>query len=199
MTEELRGRYEELLRLLVDHVMDYAIFIMDREGRVATWNAGAERLLGYRTEEILNQPFSTFFVPEEAQQHIPEKELEQAANTGRAADDRWAVRKDGSRLWVNGVTIALRDPSLRGFGKIMRDHTAQKQAHEQIQQLNENLLQKIKDHEQVMQDLRASQNSLLETIKQLEQFEDVVVGRELKMASLEKEVEKLRRELAQRN
>ena len=182
-----------LFCLLIEEATDYAIF------RVATWNPGAERLLGYRTEEILGRPFSTFFLPEEIHQHIPERELEQAATSGRASDDRWAVRKDGSRLWMCGVTIALRDSALRGFGKIMRDHTRLRQAQEQVRRLNESLLQKVTDYEQVMKDLRTSRASLQQAVNELERFEEVVIGRELKMASLEKEVEKLRRELGQRN
>jgi PAS domain S-box-containing protein len=186
------------LGLFLENIKTYAIFIMDRDGRVETWNPGAERLLGYRADEIIGQPFATFFIPEEIQEHIPEKELKQAAESGQACDDRWAVRKDGSRLWVSGVTVALRDSVLHGFGKIMRDHTQLIQAKEEIERLNTDLMQKVKDYEQVVGDLRASQKSLQDTVDELERFAEAVVGRELKMASLEKEVEKLRRELEQR-
>ncbi len=188
-----------LFCLLIEEASDYAIFLMDLAGRVATWNCGAERLLGYRTEEILGRPFSTFFLPEEIEQHVPERELDQAATSGRASDDRWAVRKDGTRLWICGVTIALRDSAPLGFGKIMRDHTRLRQAQEQVRQLNESLLQKITDYEQIMKDLRTSRISLQQTVNDLERFEEAVIGRELKMASLEKEVEELRKELGQRN
>ncbi len=188
-----------LFCLLIEEASDYAIFLMDLAGRVATWNSGAERLLGYRAEEILGRPFSTFSLPEEIDQHVPERELEQAARSGRASDDRWAVRKDGTRLWVCGVTIALRDSALLGFGTIMRDHTQLRQTQEQIRQLNESLLQKIRDYEQVMKDLRASRISLQQSVNELERFEEAVIGRELKMASLEKEVEELRKKLGQRN
>lgn len=109
------------------------------------------------------------------------------------------MRKDGTRLWICGVTIALRDSALLGFGTIMRDHTQLRQTQEQIRQLNESLLQKIRDYEQVMKDLRASRISLQQSVNELDRFEEAVIGRELKMASLEKEVEELRRELGQRN
>jgi PAS domain S-box-containing protein len=193
------GRYLELLSRLIDGTVDYAVFLMDPDGRVRTWNAGAEHLLGYRSEEVLGQPFSIFFLPEEIQQGIPRKELDQAAAESRAADDRWAVRKDGSRIWICGVTIALRDSAMQGFGKIMRDHTPMKLAQEQIEQLNEDLRQKIRDYERAMDELSKSQATLQETVGQLERFEEVVVGREIKMASLEKEVAKLRKELTERS
>ena len=192
------GRPASLLRLLIENVTDYAIFIMDSDGHVKTWNSGAERLLGYQRQEIIGRHFSTFFIPEEVHQRIPEQELKQASETGRACDDRWAVRKDGNRLWASGVTIALQDSTFHGFGKIMRDHTSFMQAQDQIQRLNEDLMQKVRDYEQVVGDLRTSQKSLQETVSELERFAEVVVGRELKMAALEKEVEKLRRELEQR-
>ena len=192
------NRPEELVHFFVESIPDYAIFVMDPQGRIASWNKGAERLLGYEARDIVGQSFSKFFLPEEIQQRNPERELEQAASQGRASDDRWAVRKDGSRLWVCGVTIALKDPLLRGFGKIMHDQTSQLHAQEQIQRLNEELLQKVRDREQALHELQRSQADLQETIDELERFEDVVVGRELKMASLEKEVERLRKELAER-
>jgi PAS domain S-box-containing protein len=192
-------RPEELVHLFIESIADYAIFIMDPQGRIAWWNTGAERLLGYQTQDILGHHFSKFFIPEEVEQGIPEKELEHAVREGRASDDRWAVRKDGSRLWVCGVTMALKDSALRGFGRIMRDHTSQMLAHEQIQRLNGELLQKVRDREQAMLELQRSQADLHETIHELERFEDVVIGRELKMVSLEKEVERLRKELAERS
>ncbi|MGH7232483.1 MAG: PAS domain S-box protein [Nitrospiraceae bacterium] len=189
------GRRALLLRLLVENVQNYAVFIMDPEGRIETWNPGAERLLGYQPGEIIGRPFSTIFLAEEVQQSVPEQELKQAAETGQASDDRWAVRKDGSRLRVSGVTIALRDSTLHGFGKIMRDHTQWMQAQEQIQRLNEDLKQKVQDYEHAVGDLRTSQKSLQDTVSELERFAEVVVGRELKMSALEKEVDRLRKEL----
>src|SRR6516165_1642939 len=103
------GSAEEQHRLLMECVADYAIFFLDPHGRIAAWNAGAERTFGYAEAEIVGQHFSCFFAAEDVQQGQPDKELQTAADTGRANDDRWMVRKGGARLWCNGVTTALRD------------------------------------------------------------------------------------------
>src|SRR5262245_24392146 len=104
-------------------VTDHAIFFLDPHGQVAAWNAGAERILGYRESEAVGEPFHRFFTPEDNQSGQPEKELQTAARTGRAHDDRWLVRRDGTRLWCSGITTALRDEAgrLRGFAKVVRD------------------------------------------------------------------------------
>jgi len=115
----------ELFRLLVENVVDYAIFVVDPEGLVRTWSHGAERLLGYTEEDILGRTADVFFTPEDVRDDIPRTERREALDTGRGDDDRWHVRKDGTRFWVSGVTTPLRDESgrLRGFAKIMRDRT----------------------------------------------------------------------------
>src|SRR5262245_23592017 len=113
-------------------VTDYAIFFLDPQGRVAAWNAGAERILGYRESEAVGEPFSRFFTPADIQSGQPEKELQTAARTGRANDDRWLVHRDGTRLWCSGVTTALRDEAgrLRGFAKVVRDISERRRADE---------------------------------------------------------------------
>src|SRR6266542_5546892 len=122
-------------------VTDYAIFFLDPHGKVATWNAGAERIFGYTEAEIVGQHFSHFFTPEDVQQGIPEKELQTAATAGRANDDRWLVRQGGARLWCNGVTTGLRDEEgrLRGFAKVLRDRTEPKRLQEALHQRAEEL------------------------------------------------------------
>ena len=121
-------------RLLVESVQDYAIFTMDPEGRVVSWNPGAERLLGYRAEEIVGREGACFFIPEDRQRGVPEAELKKAAETGRASDDRWHVRQDGTYFFASGITNALRDRqgALRGFVKIMRDRTDRKRLEEEL-------------------------------------------------------------------
>jgi len=123
--KEPLGGPEEQHRLLMECVTDYAIFFLDPHGRVATWNAGAERTFGYPEAEIVGQHFACFFTPGDVEKGIPAKELQTATGTGRANDDRWLVRKGGARLWCNGVTTALRDDEsrLRGFAKVLRDRT----------------------------------------------------------------------------
>ncbi len=124
---------EERLRLLIDAVRDYAIFMLDPEGRVTTWNAGAERLKGYRADEILGEHFSRFYLPEAIAAGKPAQELELAAREGRAEDEGWRLRKDGTRFWANVVITALRDEAGRlvGFAKVTRDVTERKEAEEQ--------------------------------------------------------------------
>ena len=131
-TEELR-RSEERLRLLIQSVRDYAIFMLNPDGTVATWNEGAERAKGYRAEEIIGRSFETFYPPEKVEEGFPRYELEMASREGRFEDEGWRVRKDGTRFWANVVITALRDPvtgELIGFAKITRDLTERKAAEE---------------------------------------------------------------------
>lgn len=132
--EKLRQR-ELKYDLLMSGVKEYAIFLMDPEGRVADWNAAAERLLGYNHDEVIGQHFSIFWTAEEGEPGgVAEKELRQAALLGRASDDRWHVRKDGTHFWANGITSALRDEegNLRGFAKVLRDKTDHKRTEEEL-------------------------------------------------------------------
>jgi len=125
---------DDLLRLLVESVTDYAIIGLDPSGHVASWNPAAQRLKGYRAEEIIGQHFSRFYPAEDIQRGKPEHELRTAAAEGRFEDEGWRVRKDGSRFFANVIVTALRDKDgeLRGFGKITRDITDRKQAQEVI-------------------------------------------------------------------
>src|SRR5712692_6796230 len=126
---------EERLGLLIEGVQDYALFLIDPSGHVSGWNAGAERLFGYEAEEIIGQPLSQLFTPEDRLTGKPERELETARTIGRASDDNWLVRKNGSRFWTNGLTTALQNGSLRGYVKVLRDLSERKQAEEQIARL----------------------------------------------------------------
>jgi PAS domain S-box-containing protein len=120
----------DLLALLVADVQDYAILVLDLDGRVTTWNAGAERIKGYRPEEIIGQHFSVFYPAEDVAAGKPERELEIAAADGRIEDEGWRICKDGTRFWANVVITALRDPTgrLRGYGKLTRDLTDRRAA-----------------------------------------------------------------------
>jgi PAS domain S-box-containing protein len=127
--DELRAS-EERFRLLVEGVIDYAIFMLDPGGHVTTWNAGAERMKGYRAEEILGRHFRVFY-PEEARElRHPEYELEVAVRDGRYEEEGWRVRKDGTHFWANVVISALfdQDRTLVGFAKVTRDVTERRRA-----------------------------------------------------------------------
>jgi len=127
---------EDSFRLLVDSVRDYAIIMLDPEGHVASWNAGAERIKGYRPEEIIGKHFSCFYPADAVQRGLPERELQTAAKEGRFEDEGWRVRKDGKQFWANAIISALRDKdgTLRGFAKVTRDLTERKEAEERIHQ-----------------------------------------------------------------
>jgi PAS domain S-box-containing protein len=140
--DETRVRLEEALKeseqrfeRLVEAAKDYAIFMLDAEGRVTTWNEGAERVFGYEEEEILGKDACVLFTPEDRTSGRPEREMETARTEGRAEDERWHVRKDGSRFWANGHIIALRGESDQpiGFLKIIQDRTEAKQAMDELQ------------------------------------------------------------------
>jgi len=138
---------EERFRMMVDGVTDYAILTLDLSGHVTSWNPGAERLKGYRAEEIIGQYFSCFYPEEDVARGKPAMELEQAAASGRSEDEGWQVRKDGSRFWANGIITALRDESgrVRGFVKITRDMTERQRAAEDIHALNADLEGRVQE------------------------------------------------------
>src|SRR5579859_5824557 len=121
---------EQLLQLFVDSVRDYAIFQLDAEGNVKTWNAAAERFKGYRPQEIIGRHFSQFYTSEDIASGKPEKHLRTAAETGRSEDVGWRLRKDGSRFWADVVITAIKDAdgTLLGFAKITRDASDRREA-----------------------------------------------------------------------
>jgi PAS domain S-box-containing protein len=132
-------RADDGYRLLVQSVRDYAIFMLDPDGHIISWNTGAERIKGYREEEILGQHFSVFYPPEDVAAGKPAWELAQAIADGRIEDEGWRVRKDGTRFWANVVITALFDDTgeLRGFGKVTRDTTDRRAAQEALRESEE--------------------------------------------------------------
>lgn len=134
--EEARNREDaeavDLLGLLIEQVVDYAIFVIDKDGFIASWNAGAERIKGYAAAEIIHKPYAVFFTEEDRDAGRPNAILSYARAHGRFEEEGWRVRKDGSRFWASIVVTALRDRSgtFRGFAKITRDLTERRQAEE---------------------------------------------------------------------
>jgi PAS domain S-box-containing protein len=132
--EEATRESEERFRLLVDSAEDYAIFMLDADGRITSWNTGAQRLKGYRPDEIIGRHFSIFYPTEDVRNGKPDEELAIAISEGRVEDEGWRVRKDGTRFWANVVISALRDKDgkLRGFAKVTRDLTDRKMAEDAL-------------------------------------------------------------------
>ena len=125
----------QLLQLFASSTVDYAIILLDPQGRVVGWNAGAERLFGYRAHEVEGTPAHVIFVPPDRQAGVPEVELQTARETGRAEDERWHVRKDGSRFWASGVMIPLKDNGVvTGYAKVVRDFTERRLTDEAVRQ-----------------------------------------------------------------
>jgi diguanylate cyclase (GGDEF)-like protein/PAS domain S-box-containing protein len=133
-SEKALRESEERFRLLVEGVKDYAIFMLDPEGQVVSWNTGAERIKGYAAEEIIGEHCSRFYPEEEEGQGGPERWLRVAAAEGRHESEGWGVRKDGTRFWANVVTTGLQDKAgrLRGFSVVTRDVTERKLAEERL-------------------------------------------------------------------
>jgi PAS domain S-box-containing protein len=122
------------LRSIVESIGEYAIYLLDLDGHILTWNLGAERLKGYKPDEILGLHFSRFFVEEDVMRGHPPELLRRAAKHGRVEEEGWRVRKDGSRFWANCVLTAIRDSNgvVTGFAKVSRDETDRKQAQESV-------------------------------------------------------------------
>jgi PAS domain S-box-containing protein len=126
---------DDRYRVIIESSIDYAIFHIGLDGIIESWNPGAERMFGYSSDEIIGRHGSILFVPEDVFQGEPEREMRFAAETGRAQDTRWHLRKDGSRFWANGVMMGYRDRggTLRGLAKIVRDDSSMKQSQELLQ------------------------------------------------------------------
>jgi PAS domain S-box-containing protein len=128
----------ELLRLLAENVRDFAIFALDPDGKVSAWNAGAERVFGWSEAEALGRDAAVMFTPEDRAAGVPGQELAAARDSGRAEDERWHLRKDGTRFFASGVVVPIRrDGALRGYGKVCRDATDRVRAEERVRRSEE--------------------------------------------------------------
>lgn len=171
-------RSEELFRLLVENVRHYAIFTINVKGQFVSWNPGVARLLGYEEAEFIGQQFSLIFSSEDVEQGAPAKEMQRAALEGRAEDQRWHVRKDGTSFWANGLLMPLKDKSgrLRGFAKVMRDDTESKQAADELRAAHNELEQRVKERtaelKQVVQALTEQSLERERAIEELRKSEE---------------------------
>lgn len=143
--ENQQARQAQAFRLLMENLSDYAIFFLDTDGRVSYWNAGAQHILGYEEAEVIGKSGSIIFTPEDRQKGAPEAEMQRAIAEGRAEDERWHVRKDGTQFWGSGIMTALRDESgaLQGFAKVLRDFTERKETEAALRRAHEELEQRV--------------------------------------------------------
>jgi PAS domain S-box-containing protein len=175
---------EQRFRLFVQAVKGYAIYTLDPEGRVTSWNEGAGRIKGYAASEIIGQHFSCFFTEEDRREGKPEQELQIATEEGRFETEGWRVRKDGSRFWASVVLTAIKDEngSVAGFAKVTRDFTERMRTQEVLQTANTKLAAEIQERQRAEQKLAASEGSLRELSVHLLRMQDEErkrIGREL--------------------
>ena len=146
IAEDTLRKSEEQLRLLVQSVTNYAIYMLSPEGIITNWNAGAERIKGYTPKDIIGQHFSKFYSPEDAAAGVPQMGLDTARREGRFEKEGWRYRKDGSKFWANVVIDAIRAPDgeLIGYAKVTRDMTERRRAQEQLERAREAMAQSQK-------------------------------------------------------
>ena len=178
---------DERFRLLVENVQDYAIFMLDPQGRVATWNAGAQRLKGYAASEVIGRHFELFYPPDAVERGWPKEELRRALEFGRVEDEGWRVRKDGSRFWASVVITVLFDGAgvLQGFAKVTRDLT-ERRAHEEAMRQSEEqlrlLMGAVADYAIFMLDAEGKVLSWNTGAERINRYrEDEVLGRHFSM------------------
>jgi PAS domain S-box-containing protein len=185
---EARRQDQLHLQLIFESATEYAIFTLDTQGRVTTWNSGAQRIFGYEEGEILGQPGALIFTPEARAERQPEVEMSQAVEEGGAKDERWHIRADGSRFWAAGVLMPLLDSdgSLQGFLKILRDHTERRLADERRVLLTDELTHRVKNTLASVQSIAAQtlrgadispllQATLVDRLKALGRAHDMLV------------------------
>jgi len=157
-SEEALEHSEERLRLTVESVTDYALLTLDVNGRIISWNSGAERVFGYAEQEVLGQPTDIVFTPEDRESDVPRYEMWLAREQGRAADERWHLRKDGTRVYVSGVLSPVRrDGGIAGYVKIVRDLTQQRRADDMLREAHQLLERRVAER---TSELAASNESL---------------------------------------
>jgi PAS domain S-box-containing protein len=185
-----------LFGLLVESVQDYAIFVLDPDGYILSWNQGARRLKGYTASEVIGRHFSIFYPPEDVARGKTTWELEVAAREGRFEDEGWRIRKDGTRFWANVVLTALFDKSgtLVGYGKVTRDLTERRQAEEELresEQRNRLIIQSVKDYAIFMLDPTGHVATWNEGARRIKGYEaNEIIGRHFSTFYPEEDIER---------
>lgn len=149
---------EERLRLMIENAHDYAIFSLDLDRKITSWNPGAERLLGFTEQEAVGQSSDLIFTPEDCANGVPQKEIDTARETGRSSDDRWHERKDGSRFFATGAMMAIRDRSgeTTGYFKILRDQTEMHEALDSLEKSRAELWEALQENERARDEAEAA-------------------------------------------
>jgi PAS domain S-box-containing protein len=177
---------EERYHSMIAEVQDYAILLLSKEGVIENWNKGAERIKGYKAEEIVGRNFSVFYTPEDLQDHLPEKLLNKARLTGRSTDENYRVRKDGTRFWASIVITALHDRNnnITGYVKVTRDLTERKIAEEEIkakaEQLKANNIELQKMNKELESFAYISSHDLQEPLRKIQTFVTRIIEKEEK-------------------
>jgi PAS domain S-box-containing protein len=192
--EQALRNSEERLRLLIESAFDFAIFTLDAQGRIDRWNAGAERIFGYAEDEALGQHGALVFTPEDRARGEPEREMMRARDDGRAIDERWHIRKDGSRFYASGVLTPLRERNgIIGYVKVARDLTQRKETEDALRRAHDELEQRVEERTQQLAAVNASlrehiaarersdeaRNQLLRRLSQAEDDERRRISREM--------------------
>jgi PAS domain S-box-containing protein len=167
---------KDIFRLLVEAVNDYAIFALDSDGNIITWNAGGKRLKGYEAHEVIGSHFSRFYTERDIERNHPAFELEQAASIGKYEEEGWRVRKDGTTFWASVIITALKDEQgkLRGFAKVTRDLTQKKLAEDKLRLSEERMrlmIEGVMDYAIIMLDPQGSVTSWNEGAKRIKGYE----------------------------
>ncbi|HYC85193.1 MAG TPA: PAS domain S-box protein [Chryseosolibacter sp.] len=191
-TEDLR-KSEERYHRMIDEVQDYAIILLSRDGKIENWNKGAEKIKGYQADEILGQSFKRFYTEEDQKSGLPDKLIKKAVDEGKAVQEGWRVRKDGSRFWASVVITALHNEQneVVGFSKVTRDLTARKAAEDELkaksiklEEKNIQLERLNKDLEKMNQELASfayiSSHDLQEPLRKIQSFSSRILELEEK-------------------
>lgn len=188
VVEQLR-RSEERYYRMTNEVEDYAIILMSTEGIIENWNRGAEKIKGYRADEIVGKHFSIFYSPEDQKKNLPKKLLETASREGKSAFEGWRVRKNGSKFWGSIVITALHDTdnNILGFSKVTRDLTERKIAEDKLQMYADELLQKNKELERSNSELSSfsyvASHDLQEPLRKIQGFGNLIMNSEISKLS----------------